>query len=40
MSRYPRRGRNERLNCASCDSPVVKADNAYVCVDCGASPDE
>ncbi|WP_268869911.1 hypothetical protein [Halosimplex carlsbadense] len=40
MSRYPRQARNERLNCTSCDSPVVKSNSAYVCVGCGASPDE
>ncbi|WP_436929621.1 hypothetical protein [Halosimplex halobium] len=40
MSRYPRRSRNERLNCAVCDAPVVKTGSEYVCVDCGASPEE
>jgi len=35
MTRYPRGVRNDRLEC-DCGAPVVKTDEGYVCVGCGA----
>jgi predicted RNA-binding Zn-ribbon protein involved in translation (DUF1610 family) len=39
MSRYPRKARNARLKCISCNAPVVETiDSSYVCIECGENP--
>lgn len=38
MARYPRRVRNARVKCISCNAPAAETtDDQFVCVECGTS---